>query len=845
VQFRGHDSQGKVLDFDLCRPYSIFVWGGIDSELNGRKNRVAQKSEFQFNRYSWLLLAILVLAFFLRFYHLGDRPLYQDEAVYTVPTAMKSVAYILSTNFGSILYSLILHFLLPLGKTEFMARLPAAIFGFMSVWMIYSIGRGLFGKKVAILAAFLSATSTQFIYFSKQARGYSGLLLFSLLSLHFFLSALKKNKRLDWVLYAITMAIAVQMHFFALVILPVHMFVFVFRLLEHRKLKLRAVKSIEAKKAALAFGLSVALVLLLVFSFYYPSRNWTEKENLFTMFPHSVKSLLTGHLSLDPISFITDNLKRQLDYYSSHVLFYTKLVLIFFGIFVAAKNKPREMILFISYILLPLLLFIFSNPPPVYLPADNKFIFIMPFLILLLAIGVTGVASVLAGGITKVVRNKSRNGLESTAFILLTLLLVFGECSYFAGDYFAVWDIQSLKRGSQLSSYMKEHAVGREMLFADSPEALWETLNVSSAVYPDRKKKILLVEELGVGIPKSTALAPGGLWVLLSHSYPDVEVVSKWSISSGAMDIKFLDRACLIHFSSTGMPLWEKLALSTKLILDLPIGHDNKITYRLFLAKVYLLAGKNRDALQELETSRKMKAGIPAKNRWGGVQGALYDSIFNLLLENAGQAMLDKKEQEAFSLWKSAEDISLDEDNDLFFRSVGEDLQQMKTQALGRIYFSQAEAFSRKGMKDEARIKYEQALPFCQNQNEEEFVIVKIREILGLSCGYLIWRQDNFWRCRWWSDHLTSFSGEITNIPSSLKVTNSWLTKSDKVKKSKEKLAFTGISEKGRLKGFSFRTQTISRLTWLLKIKNDENVLDKIVIVGNMSHPNRMPFYLD
>ena len=819
--------------------------GGTDSDLNGRNRHVARKSEFQLYRYSWLLLAILVLAFFLRFYHLGDRPLYQDEAVYTVPTAVKSVAYILSTNFGSILYSIILHFLLPLGKTEFMARLPAAIFGFISVWMIYSIGRGLFGKKVAMLVAFLSATSTQFIYFSKQARGYSGLLLFSLLSLHFFLSALKKNKRLDWIFYVITMVIAAYMHFFALVILPVHVFVFVIRLLEQKKLKMRATKSIETRKAVSAFALSMALILLLVFSLYYPSRNQTEKENLFTMFPYTVKSLLTGHLSLDPISIVTDNLKRQLDYYSSHGLFYAKLVLIFIGILVASKKKPREMILFISYILLPFLFFIFSNPPPVYLPADNKFIFVMPFLFLLLAIGVAGVASVLAGGITKIVRMKSRKGFESAAFILLTLLVVLGECTYYMSDYFAVWDIQSLKRGRQISFYMKEHAIGREMLFADSPAALWETLNVSSAVYPDGAKKILLVEELGVGMPKQTAMAPGGLWVLLSHSYQDVEAVLKWSISSGAMDIKFIDRACLIHFSSTGMPLWEKLALSAKLILDLPIGYDNKVTYRLFLAKIYLLAGKNRDALQELETSRKMKAGIPAKNRWGGVQGALYDGIFNLLLENAGQAMLGEKEQEAFSLWKSAEDISLDEDNDLFFRLVGEDLQQLKTQALGRIYFSQAEIFSRKGMKDEARIKYEQALPFCQNQKEEELVIVKIREILGLSCGYLIWRQDNFWRLRWWSDQRTSFSGEITNIPSSLKLTNLWLTKSDEVKKSKEKLAFTGISEKGRLNGFSFRTPAISRLTWLLKIENDEHVLDKIVIVGNVNHPTHIPFHLD
>jgi mannosyltransferase len=126
--------------------------------------------------YTISIIFVFVVAVYLRLYHLGSRPLYLDEPDNTVAVAVHSVSYIISTNFGSILYPLLLHFLLPLGQIELIARIPAALFGILSVWIIYLIEKTVLSRKEAILAALFSAVSTHFLYFSQQARGYSGLL---------------------------------------------------------------------------------------------------------------------------------------------------------------------------------------------------------------------------------------------------------------------------------------------------------------------------------------------------------------------------------------------------------------------------------------------------------------------------------------------------------------------------------------------------------------------------------------------------------------------------------------------------------------------------------------------
>lgn len=134
---------------------------------------------------NFLLLLIILLAFFLRVYKMGQIPasLNPDE------TALGYNAYsILKTGadeHGQLLPLALKSFgdwklpgypfldiipVLIFGLTEFAVRLPSAIAGVIGVYLIFKISRLLFGKKeIAIISSFLFALSPWSIYFSRAA----------------------------------------------------------------------------------------------------------------------------------------------------------------------------------------------------------------------------------------------------------------------------------------------------------------------------------------------------------------------------------------------------------------------------------------------------------------------------------------------------------------------------------------------------------------------------------------------------------------------------------------------------------------------------------------------------
>lgn len=621
-------------------------------------------------------MIVLILAFILRFSHLGSRPLYQDEPHNTVELAAGPLAYIVSTNSGSILYPLLLHFLLPLADTEFMARLPAALFGFLSVWLIYLIGKILFGKKEALLAALLSALSGHFIYFSQQARGYSGLLFFALCSFYFFLRALKKDKRYGWGFYAFFTIIAAYMSFFALVIIPVQIFFLVVLLVEQRLLGKKNEEFALSNKKILNFSLRLIAVLVIF-----------------------IVLVLVGE--------------------SVHV----------------------------------------------------------------------------------------RYGLLTRS-------------------------LTSLDRSREISAALKNQVQAEEMIFADRPAAQLNFLFVKPLVYPNGSKKGVMVFERFHDVSQATLSSPAGLWILLNKSRPDEITISKWKTLLPGIQVERYSHGRLLHLNSPDTALREKLDLAIGLLLELPGQKENETAYHLFLAKIFLLAEKNQEAIGQLEavgrTTTEAPPPLRAKREQDVLQKTLCQNIVTMLLDNADRARLEGKGDEALSLQKKAEDLSL------------------KTAELrSRVYFSLAESYLRIGLKDEAGKKYQQALTVCRDQKDEDLLIKKIRELFSLPFGYIIWRQESLWRLRWWSDQRRTFSGEIAGSPLSKKTKKLRWTKDDSALFSGNKLIFRGVSDKGRIKGFDVKARTGSKLTFLLTIDGSKNIFDKIILADRGQSPGSIPFSLD
>jgi len=80
------------------------------------------------------------------------------------------------------------------GWCEFAGRMPPAIFGMLSIVVIYAFGITVFDRKFALYSAFLAAISAYLIPISQEMRIYSLLGLEILLALWFFLQILKERK---------------------------------------------------------------------------------------------------------------------------------------------------------------------------------------------------------------------------------------------------------------------------------------------------------------------------------------------------------------------------------------------------------------------------------------------------------------------------------------------------------------------------------------------------------------------------------------------------------------------------------------------------------------------------
>ena len=306
----------------------------------------------------WILMtAILLLSLFLRFYQLGSRPLYGDEPHNTVEVSNQSLSYVLTTNYGSNLYPLLLHFLLPFGKTEIMSRIPAAIFGLLSVWGIFIVGRRILGRREAVIAAFFGSVSTPFLYFSQQARAYTGLLFFSLLTLYLFWRAITEEKNSLWILYALFMIIGAYANFFLLVTLPIHgLFSLVL-----------AVEKRISKKTLLLFFLAGLLTVSLTILLYWPTKDAPTSASVGPNFIYLLKNGLAGLFhtgrNVNVFSILSETFQRLLDYSTRPTLFFMNIGLFLLGCIFCLKRQRREGLFLLSYLVLPFFFFVLSNRP--------------------------------------------------------------------------------------------------------------------------------------------------------------------------------------------------------------------------------------------------------------------------------------------------------------------------------------------------------------------------------------------------------------------------------------------------------------------------------------------------
>lgn len=172
-----------------------------------------------------LLLIIVLLGGALRIYKLDFQSLWVDELATLRRAEVESVSNIIYMAetidiHPPGIYIIYYYWLKIFSNSEFNFRLLSAIAGILSIIAVYVLAKKLYSEKEGLISAVLVAVSWFPIYYSQEARPYSLLLLFSILSTLFYWQIVKqflsdKNTSVStYVLYILSAVITIYLHYF-------------------------------------------------------------------------------------------------------------------------------------------------------------------------------------------------------------------------------------------------------------------------------------------------------------------------------------------------------------------------------------------------------------------------------------------------------------------------------------------------------------------------------------------------------------------------------------------------------------------------------------------------------
>jgi len=175
---------------------------------------------------TWAVVAALcAVGLALRLWRL-DTDLWLDE-VLTLTDFLRLPFREIVATFPSqnqhVLYSLLGRVsILAFGESFAAARLPAVLFGVASIWALFLLGRRVADVREALLACALTTFSYHHVWFSQNARGYSGLLFFSTISTWLWLEANTRGTARQWVTYAISVWLGLWIHMTMVFVVAAH-----------------------------------------------------------------------------------------------------------------------------------------------------------------------------------------------------------------------------------------------------------------------------------------------------------------------------------------------------------------------------------------------------------------------------------------------------------------------------------------------------------------------------------------------------------------------------------------------------------------------------------------------
>ncbi|MFH1788617.1 MAG: glycosyltransferase family 39 protein [Candidatus Altiarchaeota archaeon] len=232
------------------------------------------------------------------------------------------------------------------GLNEFAVRLPAAIIGVLTVFVVYLLSKELFDKKVAFLSAFLLAVNPWHVQFSRAGYGTIMWPFFFCIGLFFFEKSLRNQRYLIY--SASAFAITLNTYMAARVFIP--LFVFGLTLMHWKRLK--KIKSSILIASAIIFS----LIFLYDFQHWMTPEGMSRTSQVLTT-TVTVKTLVSNYLSYFTPEFLFLNGSPYLRYglQGFGELHFFELITVLAGVaLLFTEIKQKHMILILWLFLYPI-----------------------------------------------------------------------------------------------------------------------------------------------------------------------------------------------------------------------------------------------------------------------------------------------------------------------------------------------------------------------------------------------------------------------------------------------------------------------------------------------------------
>jgi 4-amino-4-deoxy-L-arabinose transferase-like glycosyltransferase len=248
----------------------------------------------------WVLAFLTALGAAMRFASIDVQSFHHDEVITAARIIPGSFTDMLeavkrSESNPPLYYVLAWGWAKAFGTDEVGLRSLTALFGAATVPLAYCIGAELASRRAGLIAAALVAVSPMLIWYSQEARSYAILVFFCAASLLFFARALRTRSGRDLALWALSSALALCSHYFAVFAVGIEAIWLLVALRARWRVVLPAVAVVAAT--------GLALIPLISAQVNPTHIGWIEESLLSTRFFEAGVSFLvgeTGHVIAEP-----------------------------------------------------------------------------------------------------------------------------------------------------------------------------------------------------------------------------------------------------------------------------------------------------------------------------------------------------------------------------------------------------------------------------------------------------------------------------------------------------------------------------------------------------------------